>query len=178
MGGVFVMISDRFEKAYEDVLNYEGGYINHPSDSGGATRYGITQRVAREFGYYGDMRHFPLDKSKEIYYQRYWKEPNFDLIDDEEISIELFEQGVNMGTVISILNLQRTYNLLSDKLIKVDGILGSNTAGAINKYRYPDDIFLWLNIYQGMRYINLANSNSKLKDFIRGWGKRVVLQRK
>lgn len=34
----------------------EGGYVNHPSDPGGATNHGITQAVAREKGYEGDMR--------------------------------------------------------------------------------------------------------------------------
>lgn len=167
-----------FDRAFEEVINFEGGYVQHPSDPGGATRYGITERIARECGYEGDMRTFPLEKAKEIYYGRYWKEPNFHLIEDKEIAIELFEQGVNMGTVIAILNLQRAYNLLNEKEIKVDGVLGSITAGSINKYRYPEDIFLWLNIFQGSRYINLVHSNPKLKSFIRGWGKRVDIKRK
>lgn len=35
-----------FEKAFDILLGHEGGFVDHPKDPGGATRYGITQRVA------------------------------------------------------------------------------------------------------------------------------------
>lgn len=170
-------MSEIFDKAFSEAINYEGGYVNHPSDPGGATKYGITQRVAREYGYYGDMRYLPLETAKEIYRERYWEDPKFNLIKNEDIAVELFEQGINMGVVIAILHLQRSYNLLVDNQIKVDGVIGSQTAGAINSYRHPEDIFLWMNVYQGNRYISLVKKNDRLKDFIRGWGRRVKLKR-
>lgn len=37
----------------------EGDYSNHAADRGGATRYGVTEKVARAAGYKGDMRQFP-----------------------------------------------------------------------------------------------------------------------
>ncbi len=37
----------------------EGDYVNHPADRGGATRWGITEVVARQNGYDGAMRHLP-----------------------------------------------------------------------------------------------------------------------
>lgn len=37
----------------------EGGYVDHKADRGGKTRYGITERVARAWGYQGHMRDFP-----------------------------------------------------------------------------------------------------------------------
>ena len=35
---------DKFEKAVERVLENEGGYVNHPSDPGGETKFGISKR--------------------------------------------------------------------------------------------------------------------------------------
>ena len=40
-----------FERAFEKLLGHEGGFVDHPKDPGGSTRYGITQRVARANGH-------------------------------------------------------------------------------------------------------------------------------
>ena len=55
-----------FERAFEKLLGHEGGFVDHPKDPGGATRYGITQRVARANGYEGDMRNLPISEAKRI----------------------------------------------------------------------------------------------------------------
>jgi len=33
----------RFERSAELVLQHEGGFVQHPADPGGATRFGITR---------------------------------------------------------------------------------------------------------------------------------------
>jgi lysozyme family protein len=38
------MYTNKFEKAFEEVLYWEGGYVNHPKDPGGCTKYGISQK--------------------------------------------------------------------------------------------------------------------------------------
>ncbi|MCW8621188.1 glycosyl hydrolase 108 family protein, partial [Acinetobacter baumannii] len=48
-----------FQTALKRVLQHEGGYINHPSDPGGETNYGITKSVARQYGYKGSMKDIP-----------------------------------------------------------------------------------------------------------------------
>ena len=34
------------------IIEIEGGYVNDPNDSGGETNYGVTEKVARDNGYY------------------------------------------------------------------------------------------------------------------------------
>ena len=46
----------------DEVIGREGGYSNRPADRGGATRWGVTEKVARSHGYRGDMRTFPRAK--------------------------------------------------------------------------------------------------------------------
>lgn len=55
----------------EDVIDREGGYVDHPADRGGATRYGITQAVARAEGYTGAMRDLPRALAARIYRRHY-----------------------------------------------------------------------------------------------------------
>ena len=63
-----------FEKAFDILLSHEGGFVNHPKDPGGATRYGVTQRVAQKQGYQGDMRELSLSEAKRIARAAYWDE--------------------------------------------------------------------------------------------------------
>lgn len=62
----------------------EGGYADHPNDRGGKTMYGVTEKVAREYGYRGEMRVFPKHCSAtapvcadRIYTDSYIEKPGF-----------------------------------------------------------------------------------------------------
>lgn len=164
-----------FDKAFKEVLQFEGGYSDHKADRGGKTKYGITEQVARVNGYIGDMRDLPLEKAKEIYYKNYFVNHNYHLL-PEAIAVEMFDQAVNMGCVTANKHLQRVLNLLLDSdSVAVDGVLGPITARyaeAVYKV-YPTDMVRWLNILQGARYLEIIESNPSQKVFARGWGKRV-----
>ena len=53
-----------FDDAIKRVLMHEGGYSDHAADPGGKTMFGITEAVAREVGYRGNMDELPLDYSE------------------------------------------------------------------------------------------------------------------
>lgn len=55
------------EQYLDELIKREGGYVNNPADRGGATKYGITEAVARANGFKGSMRDLPLDVAKAIY---------------------------------------------------------------------------------------------------------------
>lgn len=62
----------------------EGGFVDDPADRGGATRYGVTEKVARAAGYSGSMRTFPKSCDAEnpvcadlIYTRDYIDKPGF-----------------------------------------------------------------------------------------------------
>lgn len=61
------MTTKAFEKAFNHTVGVEGGYSDHPSDRGGKTMFGITEAVARSYGYSGDMRSMPISTAKDIY---------------------------------------------------------------------------------------------------------------
>jgi lysozyme family protein len=182
-----------FEMALKSVLNIEAGYVNDKYDNGGATNYGITEQLARKYGYTGDMHNLSKELAIEIYKKEFWDRGKFYLIEDSRIATELFEFSVNSGDIkLAVKFLQRAYNSLNNNIIKEDGILGPITAKYINNFKYPKLLVKMMNVFQGMYYCALVEENKiimndlknhketlgnkKYKHFIKGWiNKRITL---
>ena len=93
----------------DELIEREGGYVNHAADRGGPTRFGITEAVARAHGYGGAMAELPRDEAAAIYRRLYWLRPKFDEVAErsEAIAAELFDTGANMGPAVTATFLQR-----------------------------------------------------------------------
>ena len=169
---VTCMKSD-FEKAFDKVIVFEGGYSDNPYDSGGKTKYGITEQTARSFGYKGDMRDLTLEKAKEIYKAGYWDRVKASEFDNFYIKEVLFDTAVNMGTGTAVKLLQKALNLLEQNEIVEDGIVGSQTINRVNEYAYQKDLVFWFLVKRLKRYDKIVERNESQKVFIRGWGRRV-----
>ena len=119
------------------VIAREGGYSNHPADRGGPTNWGVTQQVARAYGYMGDMSKMPRATAVSIYKSRYWTGPKFDQVAAifPEIGHEIFDTGINMGPAVAAKFLQRVLNVCNrggDDYpdITADGNIGPMTLAA------------------------------------------------
>lgn len=174
------------EKVINEIIRLEGGFVDDPNDSGGATNFGITEAVARTAGYAGSMRDLPRELAFEIYSKRYWDAVCGDQISElsEKIAEEIVDTGVNMGTGRAGKFLQTSLNVLNDRArlysdISVDGVIGPATVRALKAYldnREEEVLLKALNCLQGAFYIELAQKRSKDEKFIYGWLKnRVVL---
>lgn len=168
-------MDDEFELAFKKVLDYEGGYSDEKEDHGGKTKYGITEELARDYGYEGEMKDLDLDEAKEIYYREFWAKHFYSWIKDERIAIEVFEQAINMGARTANKHLQKAYNLLAEEEIGVDGIIGQRTLDAVNNFEHNSGLFKLLNILQAKKYIDIVKNDESQQKFIRGWLKRVEL---
>ncbi|SDM21409.1 glycoside hydrolase family 108 protein [Halarsenatibacter silvermanii] len=163
----------KFNEAIEIVLKHEGGFSDHPNDTGGATRYGITERVARGAGYEGDMKELPLDTAKDIYRQNYWDRMRLDEIEDGRLRLLLMDTGVNMGVGTAGRILQRAHNLLSEGQITVDGAIGPITLEHINQINRRDNLLYTVEILRGYRYLEIVKNNGSQRVFIHGWFNRL-----
>lgn len=56
-----------FQKLIEHILEYEGGYSNHPQDAGGETKFGITKKLYLSVRPNGNWDNFSINKAKDIY---------------------------------------------------------------------------------------------------------------
>lgn len=151
-----------FDQAFDILLTYEGGFSDHPADPGGQTRYGITEAVAREVGYRGDMRELPIDLAKRIYKARYWDAVRADEL-PEAVRYAVFDAAVNSGPRQAILWLQRAVG------VKADGIIGPQTLAAV-RAADPERL-LRLILAQRLRFMTgLPNWPT----FGRGWARRIA----
>ena len=166
----------------DTVIGREGGFSDHPADRGGATRWGVTEAVARAHGYRGDMHSFPRDEAVSIYKRVYWLRPGFDRVGNiaPQIAEELFDTGVNMGPAVSVSFLQRALNALnrgaSDYPDIVPGPrIDEATLIALTiflKRRSPNGesvLMKAIEALQGERYLNLAERRPANEAFLYGW---------
>ena len=166
----------------DDVIGREGGYGNHPADRGGATRWGVSEAVARAHGWRGDMRAFPRSEAVAIYRRAYWVRPGFDrvAIHAPRVAAELFDTGVNMGPATAAGFLQRALNALNRGArdypdMAADGRVGDVTIAALEAFvttRRPggEDVLLKaMEALQGERYLHLAERRPANEAFLYGW---------
>lgn len=176
------------EDMIEATIGHEGGYSNHPDDTGGATMWGITERVARRHGYTGNMHELPREKAVAIYRQEYAIAPGFAAVAEiyPRVGAELFDTGVNMGPKWPSTWLQMCLNALNNQGafysdIEEDGDVGPVTLNALKSYRRRrgaegEEVLLKaLNCLQGARYIDLTRARQRNESFAYGWFKRVSL---
>ena len=80
-----------FDAAFKRLIGHEGGYVNHPSDPGGATNFGISKR-----SYPGeDIAGMTLERAKTIYKRDFWGPAACDALPDA-VRFDVFDMAVNM----------------------------------------------------------------------------------
>jgi lysozyme family protein len=170
------------DELIEEVIEREGGYVNHPADRGGATNWGITEAVARRQGYVGEMRALPRSDAAAIYRRLYWHKPQFDAIAKRapKLAAEMFDTGINMGTGTAAGFLQRALNALNREArdypdLKVDRSVGPATIAALDAFlkkrgKAAESVLLKaVEALQGAHYLNIAEARPSQEAFVYGW---------
>lgn len=160
-----------FNEIIEKVLEKEGLFSDNKHDKGGKTKYGITENIARNYGYKGDMQKLPLETAKDIYKRMYWKK-EFEQF-DQTIAEFLFDCHVNHGYKGMSLILQRAINLNTRNNVVVDGYAGKNTYSAATKID-PKRLYVALNAQRCSYYISICNNDETQETFIYGWLKNRI----
>jgi lysozyme family protein len=110
------MYSNKFLKAFDYLIQHEGGYSNNPTDADGETKYGISKRSYPHL----DIKNLTREQARQIYFCDFWLKGKYEQINDENIAIKLFDLAVNVG--ISQVNklIQRA---LRATAVTEDGII-------------------------------------------------------
>jgi len=166
-----------FILAMQFLTPWEGGYVNHPSDPGGATNRGVTQAV---YNGYRKKKGLPIqtvknittDEVYDIYLNGYWLAAKCDKI-PKPLNIVVFDRAVNMGVRQAVKLLQQSLNQLGKGLV-VDGIYGANTQKALDSMA-PATIqkACELMVRESLMFRDLLiRRNRRLSVFRNGWRNR------
>lgn len=161
-----------YERTMSHVFAWEGGYVDHPNDPGGATNFGITRKVlARWRGKPSipkqEVKDLTIREAAEIYRANYWNKIMGDDL-PPSIAFLMMDAAVNSGPKAAIKTLQRSVGALG-KRIKVDGAIGPNTlraARSVDEEKLLNEFV----VRRGVFYGGLRTFTT----FGLGWARRLV----
>jgi len=152
-----------FGQVVDAVIKREGGLVNDSDDSGGLTKYGISQRAFPE----EDISIINEARAKSLYLKHYWRPCKAERL-PEKIREAYFDMVVNMGQSRAVKILQEACNQKGSDLI-VDGLIGPKTikeAKALEKDR--------LTAFRVLYYAKIVLNNSIQMKFYYGWYRRSI----
>lgn len=175
----FSSLDPRAQAIISRTFTKEGDYVNNPKDSGGPTRWGVTEVKARQYGYEGDMREFPQAFAQDIAAHEFWFNNKLDKVAaiSWKIAEEIFDTSYNAGPAGAWKIVQRALNLMNREGkdwsdITADGKVGPKTLDALAaavKRRGERHVFKCLNVVQGAFYVELTERRQKDEEFFNGW---------
>jgi len=171
---------DNFDYAFIRTIEKEGGFSNDAKDRGGRTNLGISEAVFKDALRRGvingtdSIRFLTVAQAKAIYKIDYWFPIKLDLVFNPDIAAEIFDTAVNMGRSRAVKIVQESLNFLGEKL-DVDGGMGAKTLAALKKWIEKDvrALFVCLNGFQFMKYVDIVKNNPDQIRFSRGWTRRI-----
>lgn len=141
------------------------GYVDHPSDPGGETKFGI----AKNFNTTVDIKELTLDEAREIYFDRYWKLSNCTRL-PPILAAVYFDAVVNHGTKRAVKILQKVVGT------KDDGAFGPMTLAATESFVQRNGERAACEDYITERedfYHRLVAYKSSYGVFLKGWLNRI-----
>jgi lysozyme family protein len=158
------MLTTPTSLAIARLIDREGGYIDHPADPGGETKWGISRRFLIRVGLPNeDIRGMSRERAAELYDEYFVKPNRLDGFKDERLAELVLDWVVNGGPAVK--SLQR---LLS---VDVDGVVGDETLKAANALS-PKQIEALCASYLRDRMFYFASLTKH--PFIKGWLARLV----
>jgi len=147
-----------FDQAFEKLIGHEGGYVNHPNDPGGETKYGISKRAYPNV----DIKNLSLDQAMRIYKTDYWIGAGCQDV-DPVLAFHLFDAAVNSGVLQAKKWLQQALG------VEADGQIGPKTRATLAAI----DPLVVVARYNGVR-LNFMASLGTWPSFSKGWARRIA----
>lgn len=159
-----------YTKLVPIIKKWEGGFVNDPDDSGGATNKGVTLATFRSF--YGssktvnDLKAMTDAQWLHIFLNGYWNKCQASQINNQAIANIFVDWAWGSGPVTAIKKVQGLVGT------DVDGIVGPKTLAAINGAN-QEQLFNKIKAARIKFVEDLVKSRPKDKKFLSGWKNRI-----
>lgn len=159
---------------WQFIRSFEGGFSDHPADSGGATNMGVTIGTWRAQGYdkdgdgdidVDDLRLLTEEDAKAIFKRNYWDRWKADSINDQSIANVLVDWVWGSGAN----GIKLPQRMLG---VKSDGIVGPKTLEALNA-REPQSFFELLRRERELYFERICEVRPANRVFLKGWLRRL-----
>ena len=157
------------------ILKWEGGFVDHKADKGGATNMGVTIATWRQNGYDkdgdGDIDVIDLklltkqDVINRILKPHYWDRWKADQIISQPIANILVDWVWGSGKW-GIIIPQRLLG------VEADGVVGPLTIAAVNKHN-PVELFARIKAARVEFLNNIVKNDPSQRVFLKGWLNRL-----
>jgi len=155
-----------FEKALAFSLQWEGGWSSHPSDPGGDTMRGVTQKTYKAFR---KSQGLPSQSVKlitdaevhQLYYQHYWQPCKAELM-VPPLAVVHLDTAINFGVTGAFKFLQEALGL------EIDGIFGPKTEVALASHNNQATALKYLACRIAYRHQRVKKRPSQ-SVFLQGW---------
>ena len=121
---------ENFNKSFDLLMKSEGGFVNDPNDSGGATNLGVTlatwQAYVNRPVSVQEIKDLTKIMVKPLYKQNYWNPAGCDML-PSGVDYVVFDFAVNAGVRRAIKCLQKAVGA------EADGVIGSITQALIGQ---------------------------------------------
>ena len=175
-----------FPQAIKNIMDAEGGYVNHPADKGGETLAGISRKHHPELWFWKQIdlwrdrdglppraisiktkdNELMMAAIEVVYNTQYWQPLQADKL-HSFIRYPFFNAAVNIGITRAVKMLQKVSGAL------IDGKMGPNTIKAVNNFRDKEELADLFYLEWQEYYDRIIANNPSQKVFETGWRNRI-----
>lgn len=156
-----------------DILRREGGYVDHPADTGGPTKYGITARTLGEWrslnrpATRAEVQALTRAEAETICRLRYLERPGFHRIAYAPLQAQMVDFAYHSGPALAVRWLQRVIGA------PVTGVFDATTAAELGRHdqRIVNDALVAARLYMVERVTDTTPSQ---RVFEEGWEGRAL----
>ena len=163
--------TDALATALKLTLKFEGGFVDHPRDPGGATNFGVIQKTYNTFRIAQrkptqSVKNISEAEVKQIYSEMYWKPSHADLA-VLPLAVVIFDTAVLFGVGGAIKFLQEAIG------VAADGGFGPKTKTAFEQNNNKNTALKMIELRVNAHKQRVA-SRPDQKVFLKGWLNRCT----